>query len=189
MKPSKREYIIPFVGLKLGKHEFSFQVEDTFFEQLDYSPISSGKLEVELVLEKKETMFIANFTTEGIVTTTCDRCDTPLELPINGELEIIYKFGDEDSGDENLIVLFPEDYEIDVTDPIYQMIILALPPRKLHAVGECDEEMWKLIQKYTVNSDVSDEDEFDEDDEEEDNLGFEDFNPNDPRWSMFKNEN
>lgn len=191
MKPSKHEFVIPFVGLKLGKHQFSFQINDAFFEHLDYSPIHRGDLEVELELEKKEMMLVANFTTKGMVSTNCDRCDTSMDIEIEGALEIVYKFGSEDSGDENLIVLFPEEYQIDVQDPIYQMIILALPSRNIHAPGECDEDMWKLIQKYTVNSATSDEeeDEDDDDDEENSRLGIDEFNINDPRWAKLKNKN
>lgn len=191
MKPSKHEFVIPFVGLKLGKHEFDFQINDSFFQNLEYSPIHQGSLSVRLELEKKETMMIANFTASGIVSTNCDRCDTPMDSTIDGELEIIYKFGSEDSGDENLIVLYPEEFEIDVKDQIYQMIVLALPSRKIHNPGECDEEMWKLMQKYVVNSEAIEEEEDEEDDEDEENkrLGIEEFNINDPRWSKLKNKN
>lgn len=186
MKASRRDFVIPFVGLKLGKHEFTFQINDSFFEELEYSPISKGDLKVELVLEKKEVMMLADFQVNGNITTNCDRCNTPVELPISGEMDIIYKFGEEDSGDENLIVIFPEEFEIDVHEIIYEMIVLALPIRILHEPGECDEEMWELVRKYTVNSSLDDTEE-EEDDEEEDNLGFEDFDPNDPRWTINKN--
>jgi uncharacterized metal-binding protein YceD (DUF177 family) len=188
MKPSKREFVIPFLGLKLGKHKFDYVIKDTFFEQLDYSPIHQGDLRVELELEKKETMMVANFKAKGNVSTNCDRCDTPMNLMIDGELELIYKFGDEESEDENLIVLFPEEYEIDIKDPIYQMIILALPQRKIHAAGECDEEMWELIQRYTVNTDFSDDEDEDDDEEDDENerLGIDEFDINDPRWSKLK---
>jgi len=188
MGPSKNELIIPFVGLKLGKQSYNFQIDDTFFEQLEYSPINQGDLKVTLELEKKETMLIAIFTVNGDVSVNCDRCDAPMSLEIAGDLEIIYKFGTEDSGDENLIVLFPEEYQIDVSDPIYQMIVTALPSRRIHAPGECNEEMWELIQKYTINSDASSEDDEEEDDEEEDNLGFDDFDPNDPKWGLLKDK-
>ncbi len=186
MRPSKSEFTIPFVGLKLGKHSFNFQIDDTFFEQMDYSPINQGDLKVTLELEKKETMMLANFTVNGNVSVNCDRCDSPMTLPIIGDLEIIYKFGTEDSGDENLIVLFPDVFEIDVTDPIYQMIVIALPSRRIHDTGECNEEMWELVQKYTVNSDASSYDEEEEEEDEEDNLGFDDFDPNDPKWGLNK---
>lgn len=184
MKASKREYIIPFVGLKLGKHEYNYSVNDTFFEDLEYSPISAADLTIHLELEKKETMLIANFTVEGTVKTNCDRCDAPMELHIDGDLKIIYKFGTEESDDENLIVLHPEDFELDLTDPIYQLSVIALPARRIHEPGECNEEMWKLIQKYSVNSDEDDDDEDWDDDEEEDDLGFDDFDPKDPKWTL-----
>ena len=35
MKPLK-EFIIPFVGLKLGKHHFDYHIGETFFEYFEY---------------------------------------------------------------------------------------------------------------------------------------------------------
>jgi hypothetical protein len=29
---SEKEYIVPFIGLKLGIHEFEFEIHDAFFE-------------------------------------------------------------------------------------------------------------------------------------------------------------
>lgn len=172
MKTSNHQFDISFVGLKIGKHNFNYQIDSTFFDGMDYSPISNGNLEVNLELEKKETMFIAIFDVKGTVVTDCDRCNTPLELPVHGDLKIIYKFGHEASEDENLIVLPPEAYKINVKDPIYQMIVLALPIRRVHPEGKCDEEMKKLLQKYTVNSDEKEDDGDDE-----------------GKWTILKNKN
>jgi hypothetical protein len=31
-----KEYLIPFIGLKLGKHHFEYQISNAFFEIFDY---------------------------------------------------------------------------------------------------------------------------------------------------------
>lgn len=172
MKTSNHKFDIPFVGLKIGNHEFNYLIDSEFFDDLDYSPITHADLEVHLELEKKEVMFIAQFSVKGIVTADCDRCNTPVKVQIQGELKIIYKFGHEESDDENLIVLPPEAYQINVKDPIYQMIILAMPNRVVHPDGECDKEMEELLNRYTINADKEEENE-----------------NNDPRWSILKNKN
>jgi hypothetical protein len=46
-------FIVQFSGLKLGKHNFEFVVDDTFFEKLDYSQVKHGEIEVNIELEKK----------------------------------------------------------------------------------------------------------------------------------------
>jgi uncharacterized metal-binding protein YceD (DUF177 family) len=203
------EFLIPFVGLKIGKHLFDFEIGNSFFESMEYSIIEQGNVKVTLELDKKETMMIALFHAEGTINTLCDRCNTPMDLEIDGGYKLIYKFGLEEEEDEMLVVLHPDSYQIDITNPIYELITTQLPLRVLHDEGECDEEMWELIQQHIVNpedeEDLEDEDwddedekwDFDEDetdsddDEEEEDLDDEDDNdkPIDPRWAILKNLN
>jgi uncharacterized metal-binding protein YceD (DUF177 family) len=198
-----KEFIIPFIGLKVGKHHFEFEIDDTFFESMEYSIIQKGNVKVELELDKKETMLIATFDVEGVVETLCDRCNTPMDLEIQGSYKLVYKFGLEEEEDEMLIVLHPDSYQIDVTTPIYELITSQLPLRAIHDDGECDEEMWGLIQKHTINANVDEEEDWDDedwiddegdDDDEEENLDSDEGNsdddrPIDPRWSILKNLN
>ena len=55
---SLQQYSIPFTGLKPGIHQFEFGVDDSFFKEFEYSLVKSGKLKVDLDLEKQETMMI-----------------------------------------------------------------------------------------------------------------------------------
>jgi uncharacterized metal-binding protein YceD (DUF177 family) len=205
------EFLIPFVGLKIGKHLFDFEVGNSFFESMEYSIIEQGNVKVTLELDKKETMMIALFHAEGIINTLCDRCNTPMDLEIDGGYKLIYKFGLEEEEDEMLVVLHPDSYQIDITNPIYELITTQLPLRVLHDEGYCDEEMWELIQQHIVNpedeEDLDDEDwddedeewDFDEDetdsddDDDDDDWEEEDENdkdkPIDPRWAILKNLN
>jgi uncharacterized metal-binding protein YceD (DUF177 family) len=211
------EFLIPFVGLKIGKHLFDFEIGNSFFESMEYSIIEQGNVKVTLELDKKETMMIALFHAEGIINTLCDRCNTPMDLEIDGGYKLIYKFGLEEEEDEMLVVLHPDSYQIDITNPIYELITTQLPLRVLHDDGECDEEMWGLIQQHLVNpedeDDLDDEEWDDEDDEEwdveddeewdveddetdegeDDDENWEEDNENDkpidPRWAILKNLN
>lgn len=182
MKNSDKKFVIPFVGLKQGIHTFEFDIEDLFFESYEYSLVSSGSVKITMELDKKETMMIAQFELKGVVGTMCDRCDTPVQVSIKGSYKLIYKFGFEESEDENLIVLHPEEYELNVKDSIYEFITISLPTKVVHKVGECDEEMMNLIGKYVVIPEESDEDfddeSFDLDDEDFDFDDDEDFDDN-----------
>jgi uncharacterized metal-binding protein YceD (DUF177 family) len=191
---SKRDYIIPFVGLKVGFHEFEFEIRDAFFDELEYSIIQKGNALVKLRLEKKETMLIGEFSVRGMVFTSCDRCNDPVEVPVDGTFRLIYKFGDEVSDDETLIVLPNDSYELDVRQNIYELITVSLPTRLVHPKGECNEEMLDLLQKYSGRSEdlgeEDDEDEWDDEDEDWDDEDDEDDDdPIDPRWSALKNLN
>ncbi len=178
-KRMNNEFNIPFVGLKVGKHYFEYEINTSFFESMEYSIIHEGSLKATLELEKKETMLIALFAVKGSVSTTCDRCDTPMNLDVQGEYRLIYKFGTEDEEDENLVVLHPDSYQIDVTFPFYELITSLLPLRATHKPGECDEEMWELIQKHTINANVEEEELDDDDEDWDEDEDWEDEDEND----------
>lgn len=206
MKKSSGAFIIHFVGLKNGTHVYEFDIDKTFFEAIENSLIEDGNVRARLSLEKKETMMIAEFSVTGTVNTVCDRCNDPIELPVEGNYRIIYKFGNEVSDDENLIVLDPDAYELDVAAPLYELLCVSLPTRILHQPGECNEEMMALYNSYTINAgqpDEDDDDDWDDEDEDDDWEDEEDEDsdpddddpeddddrPVDPRWSALKNLN
>lgn len=192
---SNKEFIIPFIGLKVGFHDFNFEIHDAFFEEVEYSIIHKGNVTVSLTLEKKETMLIGEFQIGGTVSASCDRCNDPLDVPVKGTFRLVYKFDNETSDDESLIVLHPDAYELDVRDNIYELITVSLPARLTHPMGECNEEMIELLKKYSgqpesVEEDFDDDDDWDDEDwEEEDDDDDDDDDPVDPRWSALKNLN
>jgi uncharacterized protein len=209
VKNSFNAFIIHFVGLKNGTHVFEFDVDSTFFEDLEYSLIEGGKVHAHLSLEKKETMMVAVYTLSGTVQANCDRCTDPIDLPIDGTYRIVYKFGEEPTDDENLVVLDPDAYELNVAPELYEFMCVSLPTRILHPPGECNEEMMELYKTYTINAGQPDEDDEDDDwdddeeedwdaDDEDDDFDEEeddedppndDDKPIDPRWSALKNLN
>lgn len=172
----KSEFIIGFSGLKEGIHEFHFKIGNEFFEQLDYSEIREGNLNVFLKLEKKTTMMVANFSIEGDVVMMCDRCSDDFRLPVNGRDELIYKFSDLDEDDERIVCIGSAEVEIDVTQPIYEFTTLLLPHKRLHPEGECNEEMLSAMDEYLMI-------ESNETPEENPNVEEENI---DPRWAALK---
>lgn len=146
----KSEYLIGFTGLTDGRHEFAFEIGKTFFEQLEYSEINDAKLTVQLVLEKKPTLMQADFEIEGKVNVMCDRCTDYFDLPIKGTSTLIYKFGEEDLDDENVVTVYPNETEINVVHPIYEFTILLLPARRVHPEGKCNQETLQDIDKYLM---------------------------------------
>jgi len=171
----KKDFEIPFVGLKLGVHEFEFEVDQSFFEALPYSLIEGGDLRVWVELEKKETMLIVDFEVVGTIKTLCSRCNEEMDEEIEGDMTLYYKFGDEEEEDENLVVIPRDSCEINVSQPIYELITISQALRPVHDEGECNEEMVKLIEKYQLNPTET------KDKKDDDDI--------DPRWSALKNLN
>lgn len=203
--------MIPFVGLKIGTHRYEFNIDKSFFEGVEDTLIEDANVRIELAFEKKETMMIAEFSLSGIVNTPCDRCNDPMEVNIHGDYRIVYKFGTEVSEDENLVILHPESFELDLSAPIYELLVISLPARKIHPEGGCNEAVMNLYNKYIVNANdpdsYPDDDEWDDDDENweneddtdedwddeegdaDDSEDPDDDKPIDPRWSALKNLN
>ena len=213
-KSNDNEFIIPFVGLKQGKHVFEFDITDAFFDTFEYSIIQKGKVHIEFTLDKKETMMIGEFQLEGSVETTCDRCNDTIEVPIEGEYRLVYKFDNEPSEDEALVIIYPEEYELHIKESLLEFMTVSLPIRTIHEPGECNEEMMRLLNEYVVNSlddddddedfddeeydDDYDDEEYDDDDFDDDESDSDDDNDNDdepddrpidPRWGALSQLN
>lgn len=160
----KKKFIIPFSGLKLGSHSFEFEIGDSFFINRDYCPYKKGELQANVEFEKKETMLVAIIHVEGIIETTCDRCNGEMELPIDNTIRFIYKFGDEELGDEGIVVIPESTYELDVSHQLYETIISNIPLRTVHPIEDCDPDITAFL---------TDDIELEEEQEDE----------TDPRWS------
>tara|TARA_B100000963_G_scaffold352700_1_gene366290 strand:- start:532 stop:1032 length:501 start_codon:yes stop_codon:yes gene_type:complete len=143
-----KRYDIAFVGLKQGSHHFRFEIGKSFFEEFPYSLVEEGDLIADLVLDKKETIMIANFSVKGHVRLSCSRCNDPAKIQVKDTVINYYKFGTEIEEDDNLFVLSPDEYKINVAQQLYELIIISLPASPTHEKGDCNEEMMELIKKY-----------------------------------------
>ncbi len=167
------EYIIPYEGLKQGKHEFSFEITDKFFEAFEAErDFNNVHIQMEVVLMKDITMLVFDFKHQGTLRAACDRCLAEIPQQVEAESKLIVKFGDEAEDDDEMIVTLPEaEYEIDLSPYIYDYIMLSLP-WKMDCSGmkesekPCDEEVLKKISQLQENKD-------------DDESG-------DPRWDALK---
>ena len=132
MKNTK-EYLIPFVGLKLGKHHFEYQISNAFFEIFDYNEYQNSDIKVNVVLEKKSTLLELSFKHKGVVNVPCDLTSEDFDLSIKGKMKLIVRFGEEFNNDnEELLILPHGEFEIDLAQYIYEMIVLSVPLRRVH---------------------------------------------------------
>lgn len=128
-----REFLIPFVGLKLGKHHFEYQISKEFFENFDYEEFQNSDIKVNLVLEKGSNLLELNFKHKGTVNVPCDLTSEDFDLPIKGKMKLIVRFGEEFNNDnEELLILPHGEFELDVAQYIYEMIALSVPLKRVH---------------------------------------------------------
>ncbi len=170
-----KEYTIPFVGLKQGLHQFEYQIENTFFEHFEYDDFNAAALKVNLEFNKKTTMFELRFKASGTVNVNCDLTNEPFDLPIQNELFLVVKFGSEYNDENEDILILPHgEYEINVQQYIYELIVLAMPPKRVHPG----------VENGTLKSDILDR--LEELSPKEKTIVDND-EETDPRWDKLKN--
>ena len=68
-----------------------------------------------------------------------------MSLDVNGHMELIYKFGTEESLDESLVILPPDSYQIDMFQPVYELLVVSLPSRFIHPNDGCNPEVLRFL--------------------------------------------
>lgn len=198
----EKDFLIPFTRLKNGKHSFDFKVDDSFFENYNFSDFNHITADINVLLDKKINLFELHFTSKGFANVPCDVTNQDFDLPIDSEIDLVVKFGEafNDDHDEILIIPYTE-HHINVAQYIYEMIALAIPQKRVHP-GVKDGTLDSAALDYLGYVNEEDEDEFDslfddEDDEifdliddlEDDDVEEEEENTNkdiDPRWAELK---
>lgn len=133
MMKQLNEFLIPFIGLKLGKHQFEFQINKKFFEGFDYDEFESCDIKVNVVLEKKSTMLELNFKHKGTVHVPCDTTGEMFDQPVKGKLRLVVQFGDAFNNDNDELLILPHgEHQIDLSQVIYEMIVLSVPFKRVH---------------------------------------------------------
>jgi uncharacterized metal-binding protein YceD (DUF177 family) len=128
-----KEYLIPFTGLKIGKHHFDYQIDNSFFEHFNFDEYNSVDVKVSVELDKKHTMLELGFSHKGTVNVFCDVTGEPFDLKIKAKSKLVVQFGDVfNNEDEALLILPHGEFELDISQYIYENIILSVPVKRVH---------------------------------------------------------
>ncbi len=173
-----KEYVIPFVGLKLGKHKFEYQINNAFFEIFDYNEFQNSDIKVNVILDKKSNLLEIDFKHKGTINVPCDLTGEDFDLPIKGKLKLIVRFGDTFNNDnEELLILPFGEFEIDIAQYIYEMIVLSIPLRRVHPGikdGSLKTEALTKLKELAIEE------------EKKENKEEKQQENTDPRWDKLK---
>ena len=142
-------FIIPLNGLAAGENVFSWRAGKEFFESFENTEILDAQLEAEVRVEKSGRYVGVDCEVTGDVTVECDRCLDELVLPVDVEILLSVKYGEEEQSDEiqtgdREIIFVPEDCaELDMSQIIYDYVCLSLPMQRIHEDGGCNPEAMK----------------------------------------------
>ncbi|HZH73085.1 MAG TPA: DUF177 domain-containing protein, partial [Mariniphaga sp.] len=168
----RNKYDIEFKGLKEGLHEFSFDVQDSFFAHFDQRLVTKGELKIETILEKRGSFMKLFMNLNGFVELVCDRCLENYNQKVKSKYELFVKFGENNEEDDEIIWISPEEHKINLAQLIYEYIILSLPLKQVHpdkkdGTSGCNQEMLDKLERHRLH--------------EEKNKNI------DPRWAALKN--
>ena len=125
-------------------------------------------------MNKKTTFFELNFNLNGYVNVDCDTSLEPYEQEVKGNLPLVIKFGPEYNDDDDDMVIIPHEYhEIDISQFIYELIILSVPTKKVHPKvldGTMNSEALTKLKELEIKENKSSENE----------------DITDPRWDKLK---
>ncbi|MDX1667541.1 MAG: DUF177 domain-containing protein [Saprospiraceae bacterium] len=154
------QYSIPIQGKKLGTHQFDFHLDKEFFEHFDSSPVSDGDIDLTLHFDKRIDLFVLTFHFEGTLHTECDRCLAGIDLPVEGNDQLIVKFSLEEQAEEaDVIYINPDAQKINVAKYIYEYVMLSMPMIKVYDCEEeevppCDLEMLQYLNAEAEDEQV-----------------------------------
>jgi len=156
VKP-EREFVIPFVGLKTGVHEFEHRLTPKFFEVFGNSEIEQCEFDVRIVLDKQPLYIGIQLSVKGAFETLCDHCGDLMQLPIETQAKLVVKFGSATSTDNDEVwVLGPQEHELHLAHFVYESVTLAIPLRHVHVTeSDCNAEALSKINRYRVEEESS----------------------------------
>jgi uncharacterized metal-binding protein YceD (DUF177 family) len=170
-----KEFLIPFAGMKDGKHQFEYQISNLFFEQFQFDEYENVDVKVNMVLEKKTTIMELCFTHKGTVNVPCDMTGENFDLKIKGKFNLVVKFGEElNNESEELLILPLSEFQLNVSQYIYESIVLSVPFKRVHPGvkdGTLETEAFETLDKLAPKE------------ENEENKESEDI---DPRWENLR---
>ena len=174
MKPLKA-YDIQFVGLKLGKHIYGYEINQTFFEYFEFNEFNTINVNLNIRLEKKTTLLELNFSGNGSVNINCDVSNEPYDQLINFNFNLVVKFGQEYNNENDSILIIPHgSYKINIAQYIYELIVLSIPQKRIHPGvedGTLNSEILRKLEDLSPNADLK---------------GESSSNDVDPRWNKLK---
>lgn len=144
-----KELVIPFSGMKEGEYSFSFELNESFFESLEFSEIKKGKVKVNIELERRPNLLNLEITLDGMVELECDRCGNTYEQPIADHRFVVVNLNADQFEDEDDLISLPANYnELDLTQYLYEYIVLAVPQKRVcpESIG-CDPEVLKKLDQ------------------------------------------
>jgi|TARA_B110000444_G_scaffold106476_1_gene100699 uncharacterized metal-binding protein YceD (DUF177 family) len=150
------QYIINISSLNEGLYEFDFNLDNNLFKHFGYQDFNSCKIAVHVKLFKKSNLLDLNFSSKGKININCFVSNEPFDYIQTHIMDLVVKFGPElNNENEELLILPKGTYQIDISQQLYEMIVLSLPLKVIHPGienGTLKSETLNRLKKYESNT-------------------------------------
>jgi uncharacterized metal-binding protein YceD (DUF177 family) len=151
-----KAFILSFAGLKQGKHQFKYEVDNTFFENFEFEEFNSSSIVIDAQLDKRSTIMDLLLKATGSVNVNCDVTNEPFDLAVDTSMDLVIKFGDAFNDDnEELLILSHGDYEFNISQYVYEMLVLSMPQKRVHPGvedGSLESDVLDKLEDLSVSS-------------------------------------
>ena len=165
------KYNVDLKGLKVASLNLEFDLDNTFFGDIDGEEFQKGTVKAVVTVKKNRDLFDFSFALNGTVIVPCDRCLDDLEVDVDTKNTLRVKLGEEYADDGDIVIVPEQDGDLNIAWYLYEFIVLALPMKRVHAPGKCNNEMTGKLKKHSADNEDADNEE----------QGI------DPRWESLKN--
>ena len=170
---ANNKFSIDYMSLSSGLHTFDFEVDDTLFSEMESNEIKGGDCKVHACINCSDSKLDVNVVISGSVVVECDRCLDDCNIPVEFSGLLTVRFSDlQHDYDGDVMWISPADDVLDLTQYIYESIVLSLPYSRVHEEGECNPEM---LASFTEISEEELE-ALEAQAEESDVVGLDDYN-------------
>jgi len=154
-------YNIRISGIKDGNHEYFFNINEKFFESFVESEVINCVIKVNCNLFKDRNKLKLSLHIEGnILNFNCDLCAGSINLSIVNSIDVLLQETESEMEDtDEIIYIQSNQSHIDISQLIYETIILSIPSKIEHSGIEndiCDKEMMVLLDKYAEKKEIND---------------------------------
>jgi uncharacterized metal-binding protein YceD (DUF177 family) len=148
-------YLLRFVQLPAGTHEFTFRINGDFFRERGNAIIRDADIQVKATLLKGSGAMQLLLEIEGDAEVECVRCLEPFRLPVFIEKELVVRMVDHpenEDDDDDAIHVAKTAHEMELSNTFYDFICLEVPYSPVHPDQEdgsdgCNPEVVKHLQQ------------------------------------------
>ena len=158
---NRRTFEIAFVGLKPGVHEFSYEVDDKFFAEIEDKEFTNCNVQIKLQLDKKVGFMLMKFEISGKVDLICDRCGNSITQELWDEFNMLVKMVvdpevmNEQEEDPDVFYISQTESHLQLNTWLYEFVVLSIPMQKgckEDEIGgpQCNKEVLEKLRSMEV---------------------------------------